>query len=160
MSIDKTLGIMQEFDCLYEHAPQAYINLRHLVSATYRHYLVSHSEKSFRDGDVACYTCYGVAVHREADFARYIGIPYYSDALYYVLCRKGCAFAAVYALDINDNIVAKQYFYYESDIQDLLHTFGFCLGKCKPGDIVYAEPASNTDTDKNDAMKGWGTHAV
>ena len=112
---------------------------------------------AFVAGITSGYECYGVLLDCEEDFARYLGMQYHANALYYLFRRAGHSFAAVYAIGPCGRILTRKHLFTEDEIRDILWTFGPCLGGCDPYDLV-----CEIDPDRNEVktMKGRVLSAV
>lgn len=154
-SIDE--NIVSKLTYLHDHDPPAHINLKRVLDAAYTAHLATRAEKTFIAGLTSGYDCYGVLLDCEEDFARYLGMQYHANALYYLFRRAGHPFAAVYAIGPCERILTRKHLYTEDEIRDILWTFGPCLGGCDPYDLVY-----EIDPDMNEVktMKGRVLSAV
>ena len=142
---------------LREHDLPAHLNMKRVLDAVYIANLATHAEKAFVAGATAGYDCYGVLLDYEEDFARYLGMQHYGNALYYLSRRVGHPFAAIYAVGPDERILTRKHLQSESEIRDILWTFGPCLGRCGPYDLV-CEIDPGTSAVKT--MKGRVCHAV
>ena len=129
-------SIVQELVFLYNNDPSTYLNIRRLVKSAYKNSLSTHAEKTFLRDSEEGHRCFGVLVDREEDFAKYLEMPFHPTAFYYIFCRVDYPFAAVFAVNPKGHIVEKKSLFQGEEINDILHTFGYCLGRCSPSDFV------------------------
>lgn len=129
---------------LRSNHPAAYNNLLRVLDDAYAAYLCETAEKAFLAGKTHSYTCYGVLVDHEDEFANALSMQHFETALYYLYVRKDYRYAVVYAVNPENRIETRRHLFFEKLIKEALTAFKHCLAPCSPGDVVCEiDPTTN-----------------